>query len=450
MRKKIKIGKPYIEKVDSDVFGNAIRLCAEVNMENPNTHKMETKVCYYEFEEKYEKYLCPERSDTFVTGLLSDAMENDMDIETVAPISERLYYSLSTYYIPLVSENNSNYPMHYVKIEGPTDSTVIKNEKAVATGCSGGVDSFYTIAKHSKGRTTKETELTHLVFSSTGIDTEKEEKRIKNVFETTKVEVDKIAKECNLDVISCYTNLYEFYLFPYKAFNTFSAAIYASVPFALQKLINIYYLSSTHCVSFFNIDLSKSVGHSSAIFDLFSLSCLDNENLKFYSTGMEVERLDKEKYIADFLPAQKHLSVCGIWLLYDEQNDKSLNCSFCNKCLRTMCHFYAFDKLNNFKKVFDVEKFMANKSKCIGKFMGQDIKYYVKEFKNEMKNNHLKIPFCSYIYAYLWYKPIKSLKKIFTNSLLARKIYYKLNLDYKLEGYRSANYDIYKDKITRK
>ena len=68
-------------------------------MINPNTNKKETKECYFEFEPEYSKFLCDERSDAFVTGLLTTAMENNMDIEFEAPISEQLYYQLMTYYI---------------------------------------------------------------------------------------------------------------------------------------------------------------------------------------------------------------------------------------------------------------------------------------------------------------------------------------------------------------
>ena len=169
MRKIIKIGKPYIKECNNSyVFGKSVLLCADVTMENPNNKKTETKECYFEFDKKYKNYLCDVRSDAFVMGLLTTAMENDMDIEFESPLSERLYYQLTTYYIPMVAKNNSNYPMYNIKIIGPTDNTVISNMKAVATGCSGGVDSFYTIAKHSSNDIPKSFKITHIIYSSSG------------------------------------------------------------------------------------------------------------------------------------------------------------------------------------------------------------------------------------------------------------------------------------------
>ncbi len=450
MRNKIIISEPFIkEEKNSEIFGESVKLCANITMINPNTLKKETKECYFEFEKRFKKYLCYERSDAFVSGLLSSAMECDMDIEFTSPISERLYYGLTTYYIPMVSENNPTYPMHNIKISGPLDSTPIKSENKVATGCSGGVDSFYTIARYSEGKVSKEMELTHLIYSSTA-SVDNDEKRMRDVFKKNNLEVKQIAKECNLEEIACYSNLYEFYKFPYKSFITFFTPIFASIPFALQKLISIYYANSGGPISEFNLDISKVHGFDPSVFDIFTLSCIDNENLKFYSAGLECERMDKEKYISDFRVAQKHLSVCSLQALHENPTTLAQNCSFCYKCLRTMCHFYAFGKLSCFKEVFNVDEFMMHKTKYIGKMMGEGIKHYVIEFKNEAKKNNVKIPIASYFYAYLWYRPIKILRKTFSNSLLARKIYYKFNLDYKLDGYRGPYYSIYKDKINGK
>ena len=221
MRQKIIISKPYIKEEKSEIFGESVKLCAMVKMLNPNNQKLEEKECYFEFEKKYKKYICFERSDAFVMGLISSAMELGMDIEFEMPISERLYYQLTNYYIPMISENNAKYPMYNIKLIGPTDNTVIKNEGAVATGCSGGVDSFYTILKYSKNNCDlKNYQLTHLVYSSSGT-LDKNSERMKNNFKNVLSEITKIAEECNLETIACFNNLNEFYKFPYVLYNCF-------------------------------------------------------------------------------------------------------------------------------------------------------------------------------------------------------------------------------------
>ncbi len=442
MRKKIKIGKPFIkENTDSLIFDESIQLCANVTMENPNNHKIESKVCYYEFDKKYKKYLCDNRSDAFVMGLLTTAMENDMDIEFESPISEKLYYQLSTYYIPLVSKNNSSYPMYDIKIAGPTDNKIIKNEKAVATGCSGGVDSFYTIAKHTSNDIPKSYKLTHIVCSSSGTSDFTQERVIKN-FKNTFDEIQKIADDCNLNAIVCYNNLYEFYKVPFKGFQTFANTTYGSIAFALQKLISIYYLSSGPSLTYFNMDINvNGVGDASS-FDLLTAQCITSENISFYSTGMELDRIEKQEYISDFEPAKKNLKVCGAYEYIKDLH--FINCSRCKKCIRTMSHLYVLGKLDNFKDVFDVEYFYKNKNKLLGKFLGIDHGYYIKKTSDMGKKYNHKIPLLAYFYCYCLYKPLKFFKKLLKDSKIIKKIYYKSGIDIKINGYRDPAHEFNK------
>ena len=444
MRKKIKIGKPFIkDNNNSDIFDKSVQLCANVTMENPNSKKEETKICYFEFDIKYKKYLCDERSDAFVMGLLTTAMENDMDIEFESPISEKLYYQLSTYYIPLVSKNNSSYPMYDIKIAGPTDNKIIKNEKAVATGCSGGVDSFYTIAKHTSNDIPKSYKLTHIVCSSSGTSDFTQERVIKN-FKNTFDEIQKIADDCNLNAIVCYNNLYEFYKVPFKGFQTFANTTYGSIAFALQKLISIYYLSSGPSLTYFNMDINvNGVGDASS-FDLLTAQCITSENISFYSTGMELDRIEKQEYISDFEPAKKNLKVCGAYEYIKDLH--FINCSRCKKCIRTMSHLYVLGKLDNFKDVFDVEYFYKNKNKLLGKFLGIDHGYYIKKTSDMGKKYNHKIPLLAYFYSYCLYKPLKFFKKVLKNSKIIKKIYYKSGIDIKINGYRDPAREFNKNK----
>lgn len=444
---KIIIGKPKVEECKSEVFGKAVRLVADVTMNNPNTNKLEKKECYFEFEKECEKYICDERSDAFVMGLLTTAMENNMDIEFEAPISEKVYYQLSTYYIPMISKYNADYPMHNIKLIGPLDNSPIKNEKAVATGCSGGVDSFYTIAKHLSKDVPNSNKITHLIYNSSASADILKERLIKSHAKNIEI-VKSIAKDCGIKCIACYNNLYEFYKYPLESFTMFFTIIFSAVPFALQKIIKTYYASSGEPIDKFSISLKKEKGRDASLFDIFTLECINSENLNFYSTGMEINRIEKEQYISEFHPAQEKLTVCAD-TPYIEKNIKFTNCSICPKCLRTMVQFYAIGKLDNFKKVFDVENFYKHKAKYIGKMMGSSKVNYVKETKLMASKNKIKIPFPSYLYCYLWYKPFNIMKKMFKKSLFIRKIYYKFNLDYKINGYRHPSYETYAEKFKK-
>ena len=435
MRKKIIIGKPYITEGKSDLFGTSAKLCAEIQIENPLTHQKVKKVCYFETEVKYKKYLCDERSDAFITALLSSAMENNYDIEFTAPMSARLYYGLTTYYIPIVSKHNAKFPLHNISLLGPTDSTPIKNKGAVVTGCSGGVDSFYTIARHQHGKVPAGMKLTHILYNSVGMP-QKDEKVLRQIFKDTSKEMREIANDCKIDYVPFFNNIRDFYFYPTRALITVYTPIHASTTFALAKLFSICYASSGASIDCFSLDLSQKHVISASHFDIFTLSCLDNENIKFYSTGMECDRVDKEKFIANFVPSQRHLTICANQMLLNDSEKTHSNCSFCPKCLRTMCGFYSTKALHRYSAVFDVENFEQHKILRIAKAIGQNDHFFIKDIEREAKLNHIHLPIISYILGYLWYKPfLFTYKKLRTNQSL-KKIYYKLNLDYKVHGHR--------------
>ena len=446
-RKKIVISKIFIKKCHSDLFGQAVRLCAMVTMNNANTGKLEEKECFFEFEQRYEKYICTERSDAFVLGLLTCALETGSDIEFSEPISERLHYQLTEYYIPMLGKYNGSFPICFIRLNGPRDGNMIRNESAAATGCSGGVDSFYTIKKYLND-TTGVGKLTHLVFSSSGT-LDYDAGRIKNAYKKNMFLVKDIADECGIDYIWCFNNLHTFYKMPYKGFSMFYTTTYTSVAFALQKLISVYYVSSGDPITRFSIDISKADGHDCQVFDVFTVSNMNTENMQVYSSGAECSRVDKEKYIADYIPAQKFLTVCVRGYQGEDVKGAFPNCSRCQKCLRTMSQFYALGVLDNFRTTFDVDSFIAHAGRRLGEMMALNKSSYVKDMKETAKENGIGIPLRAYLYKAFWYKPVKLLRKAFRNFIWARKFYYRFKIDYLLDGYRSATYELYKGYLRR-
>ncbi len=126
MKGTIKISAPYVKHIESDIFGPAVRIAADVNMTNPNTGVNETRPLYFDFERRYEEYLCPERSDAFVMGLLSSAMENDFNIEFETPMTDRLFYQMNDDYLPMMAKYNANYPLYDIRLSGPVTSVELR------------------------------------------------------------------------------------------------------------------------------------------------------------------------------------------------------------------------------------------------------------------------------------------------------------------------------------
>ena len=87
------IHEPYIEK-----NADKTKLIAVIDRPNKEPFSL-----FYEVDSEYTQYLCSESSDAFLLGILEYAMYWCMNIECTAPVTERLYYQLQNYYIPIVS-----------------------------------------------------------------------------------------------------------------------------------------------------------------------------------------------------------------------------------------------------------------------------------------------------------------------------------------------------------
>lgn len=373
MNKKIlKIGKIYI----LDESNQMCKLCSDITVQNKKS------VLYYEVEQQFKKYLLTDRCDAFLLGLINHAMYEGYDIVCEGKVTEQLVFQLMNYYIPVLSSNFHD--LNRINIKAELESAPIKNVGAVGTGNSGGIDSFYTAIKYNND-VLGSYKLTHLIFNN--ISTQDiDEERIRLQFERDKDEKNLIARKMELVPVNVYSNLYEFYAHP-GIFNYYFTAQYASIPYALAGLFSVYYFSSGVSVSDFSMDERKI--KDGAYFDLFSLECLSIENLKLYSAGSEVKRLEKTKFIMNDHVCQNHLQVCSVDQCGERVNTRYLNCGKCPKCMRTISSLYALQCLEEYKAIFDLDYFEKHKSRYIGYELGYDSKAFTGEIFELMKFNKL-------------------------------------------------------------
>ncbi len=111
--KMIKILQPKVISSDD----SHSRLSCDILVDN------KVRNLWFEVEKEYEPYLCYERSDAFVIGLLSWAMRLNHDIECTAPVSEELLYNLRTYLIPSLAKHGKD--LHNIKILTPPPHTLL-------------------------------------------------------------------------------------------------------------------------------------------------------------------------------------------------------------------------------------------------------------------------------------------------------------------------------------
>ena len=382
--KQIKINKPYLEEI-----GDKTRLCAEIEKDNKK------HILWYEVDEKFSKYLCYEHIDAFVVMLIPFIVRNSYNISSDGLISEKLYYQLSNYELPLMCKYLKK---ELVTINCKTDCTNFKG-KEVGTGLSGGVDSFYTISKNIKN--TPNYQLTYLTFFNVGASGDFGGEEARNLFKARIEFVKKFVEENNLGFITIDSNISEFLNLEYFNTHTFRSL---SAALALQKLFKTYYYSSGY--DFQNSYIDEDCAH----YDILSMHCLSTESMLFYNQGMETTRMGKIEEIINYEPTYKYLNVC----VKDDHN-----CGKCEKCLRTMFALDSLGVLDKYKNVFDVEEFRKNKFKnyiFLLKKVHKKNHYYVESYEM-YKQNKIKIPLLARIISYIpnlhdiWYYTPESIRK---------------------------------------
>lgn len=382
------INKPYVEKID----GGKVRLCSNISGSTEG-------VLYYEVDERYGEYLCDDCGDAFLLGLINLAMYENLDILCKTDITSDLLFQLRTYYIPILAKNNMDF--HLISIQANEATTPLKSANAVVTGNSGGVDSFYTILKYSADEFGSN-KITHLLFNNIST-ADKDDSRIRALFNRDSAEKSKIANELNLEFVAMYSNLYSFYKRP-GLFNMYYAAQYASAAHALAKLFGTFYFSSAYPIEDFSLDTKSVINkiYDSACYDLFSLECLSTRSLRIYSSGMEVNRNEKVMFICEHPLTQHHLQVCSIE--QDAGNEFSfekMNCGSCHKCRRTILQLYSIGKEAYFSDIFDLSEFYKNKGKYIGKGLAGDLFAFSKNIKTALKKSG-KMPKNEWYWEFLY------------------------------------------------
>jgi hypothetical protein len=340
------IGKPEIIYNE-----NKARLQTDINVDG------NIKSVWFEVEKKYGEYLCYERSDAFVIGVLNYAMRNGHDIRCIAPMGEELHYQLTNYLIEAVYKNSKT--LYKIKLISDIDTTILKSANAVGTGISCGIDSFHAISTHTSTIYPNHN-ITHLAFNNVGSHGEGE--RAVELYNARKKMAMDFSNEYGFEFVKSNSNIYDVIPQNHLLTNTYTScfAIYC-----MQKLYSVYYYASAH--AFFEFSLIDSEKKSTAYYDLLILNNLTTKSLKILSQGATETRLEKIQLVSEYMPSYKYLNVC---------TQTAINCNKCEKCTRTLLALDALGKLDNYSSVFDINYYRKNAQKYYTKLI------YYKLLKN--------------------------------------------------------------------
>ena len=380
----LEIGIPFIREKD-----NKVQLVSNIS-ENGKAYEI-----WYEVASKYGEYLTEERIDAFFVALLPLAMKEKLNIVSDGVVSEKLYFQITKFLIPILAKYSKNFNYIEISIKSKSGKCVNTQGKN-ATGFSRGVDSFDTVKDILNNG---DFSLTHLTFfnvgshkSSSGFSPEESralyEKRLNISRESSKI--------INLPLVDVNSNLGEHLALEYVKIHHFCSF---SAVLALQKLFKNYYYSSGYPLADFSI---KKCDKGSAFYEPLLANMLSTESTAFHITGLDKTRLEKVSSIADYQPSYSNLNVC-----YNSEG----NCGKCEKCIRTQLELYSLGKLELYKGSFDVDGFYSNMDKYIDYMLKHQNHIAYKEILQQMDKAGIKLTTKQQIKKGLYALAIKILRK---------------------------------------
>jgi len=338
----------------------------------------ETHDLIYEFEREYEEHFTEDRADGVLVSMLHWLAVNHYDVRLEQPVSEHLYYQIIEHLLPAWDSK--------IKIHCKTTNVYYPPGKHVATGMSCGVDSITT--HHLHHASPPPYRLSMLTFFGAGAIWGSWSRQTE-LFKEELANSKRFAEAVGVPLFVVNSNMDAIFDEKHLVSHTFRNC---GVVLLFQKMFHVYFYSSTVPFELFSVDINGDAGH----YELFTLPLLSLPNIKFFSSGASLSRIEKTRRIKDSELAQKFLNVC----VYS-----SHNCGDCFKCIRTLATLDSMDRLDEFSEVFDIEKYRKKRAKVIGThiLLGKfrpDFADFAHEIYIDLKSNK-KIPASSYMWAFL-------------------------------------------------
>lgn len=282
------------------------------------------------------------RADHVAVALILPAMRYGRDLRVGGVVTDSLLHRLNHDVQALVCDIHSGYQRISVTAEEVAPATPAPS--GVATGFSGGVDSFATVAEYARAAAVPESlRITHLLNNNVGAHGDGGRALWRRRYEG----LLPVAKELGLPFLRIDSNIEEHY--PQMGFQETVAFRNAAVMHLLAGGIGRSFHASEG--TFRNLRMPPPHGDISLagaiIFPLLSTAGLTLE-----STSSGSSRIDRTLALVGN-PYARHLDVC-----IDASPDRIRNCSRCWKCMRTMLTLEIAGSLDEFvPTVFDREPY---------------------------------------------------------------------------------------------
>jgi hypothetical protein len=244
----------------------------------------------------------------------------------------------------------------------------------VVTGFSGGVDSFCTLADYYYSCAIPSFGVTHLLFNNVGGNGLLAEPS-QRLYQERLKNASKSAQKIGLDLISVDSNVHHFEHYPYINFHEFANA---SVGHLLSGRVGKYLYSSAYDYRRCLFESPRNIGYIDTSVLPFMSTC----NMRIYPVGGEYTRLEKTQNIAKLDDAKALLNVC----LHG-----AMNCSRCDKCVRTQLMLDLVGALEDFSACFDVKRFRSFRNYYFSEVIADPDDAFKQEILNYIHDNAIRL-----------------------------------------------------------
>lgn len=377
----MKIGKPQIiTKDDKSIY--------QVYIESPTG----AETLWYSLDQSFGDLLV-DANDGPLVALLIPAMEMGEDIHIGGIISDRLYYNLQG---PLQKLLQHIIPsLHQIKIYPENiQCTQASNVSGVATGFSGGIDSFSVLADYYYSTIPEHLKITHLLYNNVGSHGTGGEKLFRKRYEHLLPTTERIG----LPFIMINSNLDTFYNNK-LGFQQTHTLRNASVTLLLQGGISRYLYASSYDYSRVFVGVTHDTAYSESII----LPLLSTDIINISSVGSEHTRVQKTLSIAELPDSYDTLDVC----VNADNNNGYTNCSTCWKCLRTLTTLEIAGYLERYSNSFDINAYKHKRNKYFTTLL-EGHGTGMTEVVDFAKERHYPFPISSQLMHYSGVSPMMS------------------------------------------
>lgn len=268
------------------------------------------------------------------------------------------------------------------------------NGNGVATGCSLGVDSMASYLTYTAKDCPPKHRLTHLTYFNAGAMGFKNEEKAAESYNKDLQMVRQFAEEVGLPLVCIESNVIKWYN-RLMGFGQCAVMINMSVVLSMQKLFGKYFFASSFPIWEFRYDVQIM-----EYYETLLLPLLSTESTELIVANPEMTRVAKEKMIFGSQLVQKYLYVCWKEIIANEKSDsyyaKSkddyLNCTVCDKCLRTLLAIDIMGYIEQYRNIFNLNYYYKIKDSYIARVIAKknDNSFYW-ELYCLLKENNYKI-----------------------------------------------------------